>query len=192
MTPAFVIGNGTSRKPIDCGQLRSIGTVYACNAAYRDFDPDYLICVDAKMCNEIAQNNYQHKCSVWTYPREQTKHLKGFNVFNSDLGWSSGPTALKMACSNEHKKIYVLGFDYSGNQGMINNLYAGTNNYRSIGSRATYYGNWLKQTLRVVSEYHWVNFVRVIDENCLVPDQLAESSNLKHIDVKEFRQLTKT
>lgn len=46
---AFVLGNGTSRKNIDMRQLKNYGKVYACNAVYREFNPDYLIAVDAKM-----------------------------------------------------------------------------------------------------------------------------------------------
>lgn len=189
MTTAFVLGNGTSRSSINCRSLKDQGTVYACNAVYRDFDPDYLICVDAKMCHEINQLQYQYKCSVWTNDRPQVANLKGFNRFKPSLGWSSGPTALKLACDHGNETIYILGFDYSGVNGKINNLYAGTNNYRPKSSRATYHGNWLKQTLRVVSDYYWVNFVRVVDENCLVPEQLEKSSNLKHIEVEEFRRL---
>ena len=34
---AFVLGNGTSRKNIDHTQLSNKGTIYGCNALYRDF-----------------------------------------------------------------------------------------------------------------------------------------------------------
>ena len=50
---AFVIGNGVSRKGIDLNLLNKHGTVYACNAIYRDYDPDYLVAVDPKMIFEI-------------------------------------------------------------------------------------------------------------------------------------------
>ena len=40
---AFIIGNGVSRKPIDLHQLKGKGTIFGCNALYRDFnDYDYL------------------------------------------------------------------------------------------------------------------------------------------------------
>ena len=52
-TTAFVIGNGTSRKPIDLHQLRKNSPpnskIYGCNAVYREFEPDYLVAVDTKM-----------------------------------------------------------------------------------------------------------------------------------------------
>ena len=53
MSIAFVIGNGTSRKPIDLNQLKTFGKIYACNAVYREMNPDYLVAVDSKMITEI-------------------------------------------------------------------------------------------------------------------------------------------
>jgi len=95
---AFVIGNGVSRKGINLNQLKQHGTVYACNAVYRDFDPDYLIAVDPKMVFEINEAGYQYKHNnVWTTKSDRTKDLIGFNYFNKSLGWSRGPTALWLA-----------------------------------------------------------------------------------------------
>jgi hypothetical protein len=62
---AFVLGNGTSRKSINLN-LKSKGTVYGCNAVYREFEPDYLIAVDVKMILEINKAGYQHNHQVWT------------------------------------------------------------------------------------------------------------------------------
>ena len=50
---AFVIGNGISREGIELEALSKIGKVYACNAVYRTFKPDYLVAVDVKMILEI-------------------------------------------------------------------------------------------------------------------------------------------
>ena len=56
MTVAFVIGNGESRKDIDLYPLKNYGKLYACNAVYRHFQPDYLVAVDVKMILEINQH----------------------------------------------------------------------------------------------------------------------------------------
>ena len=56
---AYIIGNGPSRKGFDLNLLKPTGQVYGCNALYRDFVPDYLFSVDAKMTQEIS------KCSLW-------------------------------------------------------------------------------------------------------------------------------
>ena len=66
MSIAFVLGNGTSRSSIPLNPLRKFGTIYACNAVYREFKPDYLVAVDTKMVNEIVQHRYQLEGQVWT------------------------------------------------------------------------------------------------------------------------------
>ena len=58
MSTAFVLGNGTSRQGIALEPLRDYGKIYACNAVFREFDPDYLVAVDAKMIFEICGENY--------------------------------------------------------------------------------------------------------------------------------------
>ena len=49
----FCIGNGESRKGFDLESLRKHGTIYGCNAIYRDFMPDVLTGVDHGIMHEI-------------------------------------------------------------------------------------------------------------------------------------------
>ena len=60
----FVLGNGESRKGIDLDALRTKGPVYGCNALYRDWAPDALICVDGGMQHEVYTSGYalKNKC----------------------------------------------------------------------------------------------------------------------------------
>ena len=83
---AFVLGNGTSRKSIDLNQLNDKGTVYGCNALYREFDPNFLVAVDTKMILEINQAGYQHSHSVWTNPNRAYNEMTGFNFFQPSKG----------------------------------------------------------------------------------------------------------
>ena len=46
MSKVFVVANGESRKGYDLSKLKGKGLVYGCNAIYRDFTPDVLVCVD--------------------------------------------------------------------------------------------------------------------------------------------------
>ena len=101
-TVAFVIGNGTSRKPINLHKLKPFGEIYGCNALYREFDPDYLVAVDTKMINEINAVGWQLTHEVWTNPNRAYKDFNKFNYFEPSLGWSSGPTALHLALSLIH------------------------------------------------------------------------------------------
>lgn len=185
--PAFVLGNGKSRLAINSKLLLNRGTVYGCNAIYREMEPHYLIAVDVKMINEIVEHGYHLTHEVWTNPNKGIVSNQHLNFFNPHRGWSSGPTALFFAASKGHQNIYILGFDYEGIQGKLNNVYADTRNYRSSKDQATFYGNWLHQTERVIKEFKHVNFYRVIEPNGFIPDKLRQApSNLQHITYEKF------
>lgn len=188
---AFVLGNGRSRLNIELSLLHRHGTVYACNAIYREFEPDHLIAVDVKMINEIVASGYHNTHSVWTNPNKGIINKTNINFFNPHKGWSSGPTALWFASSTGYKQIYILGFDYQGISGKFNNVYADTFNYKKSSDVATFHGNWLTQTDKVIKEFRSTKFFRVIQENSFLPDQLSSAihPNLKHIGYSEFTSM---
>lgn len=183
---AFVVGNGQSRLSVDPKRLLDIGTVYGCNAQYRDYDPDYLIAVDVKMINEIIETGYHNSHQVWTNLNKGINNRQGLNFFTPHKGWSSGPTALWFAACNGHETIYILGFDYQGINGKLNNVYADTNNYRSSKDKATFFGNWLNQTERVIKEFPHVKFIRLINHDNFIPDKLKTFPNLEHMFYEKF------
>jgi hypothetical protein len=185
---AFVLGNGRSRMTVSLQPLSSLGTVYGCNALYREFTPDALIAVDVKMVNEIISSGYNRDHEVWTNPNKGIISKDRLNIFNPHKGWSSGPTALWLACSRGHKDIYILGFDYQGLGGKLNNVYADTFNYKKSSDVATFYGNWLNQTERVVQEFRSTRFHRVIEKGNIIPDKLGAMPNVSHLTVEEFQK----
>ena len=56
--PAFIIGNGLSRKKFKLEKLIGQGCIFGCNALYRDFTPDYLVAIDHKIIAEINNSDY--------------------------------------------------------------------------------------------------------------------------------------
>lgn len=192
-TYGFVLGNGTSRKGIDVEKLKEFGKIYACNAMYREFDPDYLIAVDVKMVLEIARKGYQlTNKNVWTNTNKAYKDIPGLNYFKPSKGWSSGPTALHLATTHSPQKIFILGFDYQGigtGNKRVNNIYADTPNYKKSTDGATYFGNWLKQTSNILKENPKTTFIRVIASDNYKPAELNKFSNIKHINIEEFKKL---
>ena len=188
--PAFVLGNGTSRLNLNHHNLLDKGTVYACNAIYREFEPHFLVAVDVKMVNEIVASGYHKSHSVWTNPNKGVGTKHGLNFFNPHKGWSSGPTALHMAANHGYKEIYFFGFDYQGLKGKFNNVYADTYNYKKSQDAATYHGNWLSQTEKTIKEFRHTKFYRVIESGNFIPDQLTHKiTNLNHITYEEFSKL---
>ena len=186
---SFVLGNGTSRQSVDLNQLKTKGTVYGCNALYREFDPDYLVAVDTKMIIEINKAGYQHNHEVWTNPNRAYHQMNGFNFFNPSKGWSSGPTALWLASTHSNQDIYIIGFDYEGINNKINNVYADTPNYKRSHEKATYYGNWLKQTCLTCQNFSQKRYIRVVEEDSYIPKEFSKLNNLSHITVEEFKKI---
>lgn len=192
LTPAFVLGNGRSRLLANVESLLAQGTVYGCNAIYREFDPHYLIAVDVKMVNEIISAGYNKTHQVWTNLNKGVNSKENINFFKPHKGWSSGPTALWFAASQGHPEIYILGFDYQGINGKLNNVYADTFNYKKSTDTATYHLNWLGQTEKVIKEFKNTKFYRIIEPSAYIPDKLGTGlTNLKHISYKDFGNMFK-
>ena len=185
---AFVLGNGQSRLNLNLNELKTQGTIYGCNALYREFEPDFLVAVDTKMVNEIIASGYHKNHSVWTNPNKGITSKSNINLFSPHKGWSSGPTALWMACQQKFTHIYIFGFDYQGIEGKVNNVYADTFNYKKSQDAATFFGNWLSQTEKTVKEYKNINFFRVITPGQFIPDKLQGIANLQHITFDNFNQ----
>ena len=186
MKRAFVLGNGRSRLAINCENLKKYGTVYACNAIYRDFLPDHLVAVDVKMVLELVENNVLDRVPVYTNFNNRFKDIPKLNVFQPSKGWSSGPTALWLASNHGYDEIYILGFDYQGleNNKKVNNVYAGTPNYKGVNDPATFYGNWLRQTEMTLKEFAGVKYFRVGNDMNFNPGLRVE--NLVNIDYPTF------
>jgi len=189
MKRSFVFGNGRTRLNIDFDEVKPYGLIYACNAVYRDYRPDYLVAVDTKMILEINESGYQKNNSVWTNYNIQYKNFEKFNYFEPNLGWSSGPTALNLATSHGPDEVYIFGFDYSGLKGKLNNVYANSVNYKKSTDSATYNGNWLKQTETIIKTNPNVRYYRVNVENFY--ETRWEFSNYKSILFNDFKEYIK-
>ena len=121
------------------------------------------------------------------------KILDNVQWFRPSLGWSSGPTALRMACDHKHTNIYILGFDYQGHNNsskgktnIFNNLYKDTRNYKKGTDEATFFGNWMNQTKRCLQDFKDIQFWRVVPKGWFQPKDLEWNGNIKHIETEEF------
>jgi hypothetical protein len=172
--------------------------VFACNAVYRTHQPHFLIAVDPKMILEIAETDYMLHNKVWSnFNAQYNKHpkiLNHINWFKPSLGWSSGPTALRMACEHGFKEIYILGFDYQGlaekngknNRYRLNNIFGDTRNYKKNNDEATFYGNWMNQTKKCLKDFPDTKFHRVIPKGWFKPKDIEWAGNIDHPTTEEF------
>ena len=102
MGRVFVLGNGESRLGIDLIGLKLQGKMYGCNALYRNFAPDVLICVDGGMQHEVYSSGYavDNKCyfRTWNKLPEESYYMmvdhttfaqninEGYDIQNDKLG----------------------------------------------------------------------------------------------------------
>jgi len=178
----FVIGNGLSRKDFNLTQLKEFGKIIGCNALYRDFTPDALVAVDVNMAIEISDSGIQHKIPVYT--NKNSEHLFGFRIITPNLGWSSGSTALYIAAKDAPKEIYLIGFDLISDTEFINNLYAGSKNYKPKNSKAVFHNNWQSQLMTIIKKFPYINFYKVNKNlNYRLPENF---NNLFYITYTEF------
>lgn len=183
MTTAFVLGNGVSRQQVELEPLRSYGKIYGCNALYRDFTPDVLVATDPGISGEIQNSGYAQKNVFYT--RNPIKGL-GAKRIEHNFGYSSGPIALSYASHDGATTIYILGFDFSGINGLFNNVYADTAHYKHKNEAETYYGNWVDQVCKIVTVNSHRQYIRVVPPNGLIPQSLAQLSNLQHQLLEQF------
>ena len=84
---------------------------------------------------------------------------------------------MKYAAEAGHDVIYLVGFDLQGQDGRQNNVYSSTDNYRKSEEKETYYGNWVKQISQILKEHRNQRFIRLTNEDGMVPVQWMQCAN---------------
>jgi hypothetical protein len=185
MTTAFVLGNGLSRQAVCLTTLQTLGKIYGCNALYRDFVPDVLVATDKPIATAIQESGYAKTHCFYT--RRPIPDLGANTVPHEYFGYSSGPIAVSLAAKDGHKKIYLLGFDLGPTEDQkFNNLYAGTEFYKSVDAQPTYTGNWVKQLRTIARDHPLTTFYRVHGSTSAVVTELNAVPNLFSMDLSTF------
>ena len=193
MNTACVIGNGPSRLQFELSTIGSKMTTYGCNALYRDYMPNYLIIMDMLMVCEIIDNKIHHKTKFYTqHVNKFDKMAEEGEPINFFWGFretnDSGNSALRLALSNEHEVVYVIGFDYSANPSSLPNVYSGSNNYpRShVWPAASMTDTkWIGRLRKIVKDYPNQKIIRVVGNRQL--DIISD--NYSEITIEQFREI---
>lgn len=166
----WAIGNGESRTNIHIDNLE--GLKVGCNAIYRDYYTDYLVCVDRRMMQEAlsAGANIQGT-RIYTRPdwcnQFKTLHVrevpelpyKGTERWDEPFQWGSGPYAVLIAAmKSEEHEVNLLGFDLHSYTKTVNNIYKGTQNYDATDYRAVDPRYWIHQISMVFKHFPNVQF----------------------------------
>ncbi len=191
---AYCIGNGPSRKGFDLNRLKATGQTYGCNALYRDFLPDFIFSVDAKMTAQMYLDEVGRKTIHYAPSLEvNRKHAKGMiHLIPNNPYWISGNQAFWTAGVHGHKNIYLIGYDFREyGDGQLNNIYQDTPNYGERKGDAIMEG-WLKQFRDMIKMRPYVNYTVVHDNP---PEYLhhlqtgTDFGNSKVISYSEFEEV---
>jgi len=129
------------------------------HTTYRRFDSEYFVYISGLAANCIQTKSY----IIWV-PKGMENKIK--NIGEEVLGWSTGTSALHIACRdftcNDYEKVYLLGFDHHNNY--YDNIYTDTEHYFSKDSKRVdgwkaEYNNWDKQIFKVIEEHPALQFV---------------------------------
>lgn len=175
-TQAIAIGNGPSRDTFDLklieqhrGGLRGRDKLqsYACNLAYQEFTPDFLIAVDAAKVKTIAESGFTNGHIVYSNAQYVLEYPGKFYLTPQNPTYDAGSLAAYLACFDGHQKVFLLGYD-----GYTND------------NEHTF---WVKTLTAVMDTYSSVEFVRVCPTaNYACSTELVQRLNFRQIDFRGF------
>lgn len=168
---AYVIGNGPSRLGFKLSLLQKVhggnlakrmGQTYGCNALLRDFEPDFAVVRSRDVAYEIEENNIAPSTVKYTWANNIVQCPGIFHLLPYNLPLCAGAAALYLSCFDEHKEVFLLGFDGQTSPGYNTNVYAGTPGYAAANSNASG-KNMIADVARVFALYNDVSFYVVTD-----------------------------
>lgn len=165
---SVAIGNGESRLNINLSEFCHNFTTTGCNALYREFIPDHLICCDRRMVIESAPKVsipvYTRKNWIQSFTKFKNVHLlpelpySGNTRPDDPWHWGSGPYAVLLSAMMSSELVYLLGFDLYSDSDTVNNVYKGTQNYSTTESRPVDPRYWIYQNQKVFECFPHLTF----------------------------------
>ena len=191
----WILGNGESRSSIDVDKLHSMKI--GCNAIFRDFNIEKIVCVDRRMVNEAVLAS---KSIIYTR-KDWVDQYKGFsNVFtvpdlpyngtarhDEPFNWGSGPYALLIG-AQESNDCRMLGFDLYGIDKKVNNIYKSTQGYDNEDKRAVDPRYWIAQMSKIFQLYPYKKFTIYNYPGWILP----ESWNQPNVKVDNISNISYT
>lgn len=173
----LTIGNGESRKHVNLNDI-NIPKV-GCNAIYRDYSVEQIVCCDRRMVKEAYDNSnidliYTRSGWYREFPQDRVFELpdlpyQGDRRADDPFHWGSGPYSVLVA-SLFSDTVLLLGHDLYGNKKYINNIYKETRNYKSSDSRAVDPSYWIYQIGKLFEHFSDKHFIILQDNNWIMPD----------------------
>jgi len=182
---AIIIGNGKSREEINLDSLVGQGTIFGCNALYRDFDGyDYLVAIDDRMINEIQTTEKRLAGKAIFPPEDERWESAEYSKIRRRN--NAGMAAMNAAIRMGHTMLYCLGFDFIlEGEDSVKNVYKGSRNYEphtQSNTEDNYYR--VKYLEWFATKHSDVKFVFVIPDNAKT--KKIDSRNIIGVPVSVF------
>ena len=171
---AVIIGNGISRLDFDLAEFKKSNVIkkiktYGCNALYRDFQPDFLVCTRPDVIKEVVQKRYSATNVVYATGAAILDYPGSFHLIPQDPGWNSGSLAAYLACFDGYHKVVLIGFDGNDTEGSINNVYADSRGYTDLVGQNDRL--WLRQWGMYLKPIPWLILfwlIQLVEDICLL------------------------
>ena len=188
-----IIGNGESRRGFDISPLKLFSTVIGCNAIYRDFVTEYLVCADKHMCQQAinavgkgttiyTRDNWASQFANWPNVKEFPKlPYAGDKRQDEPFHWGTGPYAGVLGLTFKPKAIFLVGMDlwgigdHKGPNG-VNNIYKGSTGYTYI-KRPVDPSYWIYQFNKLF-EHSDCRWIVVNEEGWKMPEEWKANKNV--------------
>lgn len=192
---AVVIGNGQSRENFNLRLLAKHKgglnasmrcQTYGCNALYRDFSPDFLVAHTPAMVDEVVKSGYADDNIVYSSAQQLVKHPRKLYLIPQNINMNAGSLATYLAAFDNHKNIYLIGFDNQRDPEWNNCMYAGTENYNDTKSPDSD-GKWINNMLKLFNAYSDVKFIFVNNNpDHIFPDKWKWCKNIRKLTIPQF------
>tara|TARA_R110000796_G_scaffold35148_1_gene90589 strand:+ start:1046 stop:1579 length:534 start_codon:yes stop_codon:yes gene_type:complete len=172
---SIVVGNGKTRKGKDLQSIQR-ANIIACNWFFRDeFEPDILVTSDDDITKHILKKYPNLRC-----------HYKSKNKY------SSGATGTYIAASKlKSNSIFLVGMDFFGIDGKVNNLYSGKLYYTGESMIAPDSTDWQIQFEWIIKEYPNINFYHVDPLNGESPQLIISLPNFHQVTYEGMMRMLK-
>lgn len=186
---AFVLGNGVTRLQVDCESLLDYGHVYGCNRIYSEFAPTVLVSTDKEMAHEIQMSGYSSNHIHYTRKNHKIDKSGTRILPNLYHDMSSGPACLGLASISNASYLFMIGMDLKGVNNKINNIYAGTENYKDKNSPPTPYINWVNQINTIMKNHQDKRFMHVNPIDGFTDESFFNNTNFEIVSLDDFTQV---
>jgi hypothetical protein len=187
---AVIIGNGESRLDFNLNEFKKQNVkkrmqTYGCNALFRDFTPDFLICSRTDVIEEVVRSNYCSTNIVYATGSAILDYPGKFHFIPQDPGWNSGSLAAYIACFDGFNKIILVGFDGNDTPGYTNNVYNNSEGYTDLQEQTDKF--MALSMSHVFKTYPLIDFVLVNSTGRgYMPQEWYGHTNLRRISFRDL------